>query len=137
MDVSVKVTTMKRPATAKQAHTLLVIDDEPSILRVITLALRNEGVNILTATDGETALDLLSRKTPDLVITDVRLPGVDGVEIARRVKSNPQLSSTSVLLISAYGEPQDHPADAFLAKPFAIEQLAAQVSELLERRSGR
>ena len=128
---------MERKVPVKQGHRLLVIDDEPTILRIITLALRGEGTQILTATDGESALDILEIGAPDLIITDVRLPGIDGIELTRRVKSNPHLSSTPVLLISAYGEPYNHKADAFLPKPFDIDQLSAQVSELLARKSGR
>ena len=112
--------------------TVLVIDDEPAILRLVSLALQDSGMGVLAAPDGETASDLLESQQPDLIVSDVRLPGMDGLEIARRVKRNPALSTIPVLLISAFGEPQGHQADAFLAKPFDIEHLVDRMNQLLD-----
>ena len=83
-----------------------------------------------TAPDGEAGLELLSAEKPDYLIVDVRLPGIDGLEVARRVKSDPNLASIQILMISAYGEPQGHVADAFLGKPFDIDQLIEKVNAL-------
>lgn len=112
--------------------TCLVVDDEPAILRLVILVLRDLGYETLAAPDAETAAGILAFRRPDLIITDVRLPGVDGLELARRVKDAPPLQSTPVLLISAYGEPRSHDGDGFLAKPFDIDSLTDFVAPYLD-----
>jgi len=111
--------------------TVLVVDDEPAILRIIAVILKDLGCEAHTAPDAETALDLLRASKPDAIITDVRLPGIDGVELAHRVKMDPKLASTPLLLMSAYGEPVNHKGDDFLPKPFDIDQLTAFISRHL------
>lgn len=115
----------------KGAPTCLVVDDEPAILRLVALVLRDLGYEALAAPDAETAAGILAFKRLDLIITDVRLPGADGLELARRVKEAPRLRSTPVLLISAYGEPHSHRGDGFLPKPFDIEGLADFVAPFI------
>jgi CheY-like chemotaxis protein len=100
----------------------LVVDDEPAILRLVAVVLRDLGCDTLTAPDGESALRMVEGEHPDVVISDVKLPGMDGVELARRIKSDGG-KETPVLLMSAFGEPRNHPGDAFLAKPFDIDSL--------------
>ncbi len=99
----------------------LVVEDEPAILRLVSVILEDLGFTTVTATDGETGLQLARGSHPDIIITDVRLPGLDGVELCRAVKSSAETSQTPVLLMSAYGEPSTHPGDGFLAKPFDVE----------------
>ena len=106
---------------------VLVVDDEPAILRIVTISLRTLGFETYAAPDAETALDLLTSVRPDIIVADVRLPGIDGAELARRVKSNAELSSVPVLLMSSFGEPARHEGDGFLAKPFDLDDLAAIV----------
>ncbi|MBI2912449.1 MAG: response regulator [Chloroflexi bacterium] len=105
----------------------MVVEDEPAILRMVTFALRSLGYQAHAAPDAETALELLDSVRPDVIVADVRLPGMDGVELTRRVKSNGDLSSTPVVLMSAYGEPAQHEGDGFLPKPFDVDQLAAVI----------
>lgn len=105
----------------------LVVDDEPAILRLVALVLRDIGCDTLTAPDAESALRVIEGEHPDVVISDIKLPGMDGIELARRIKSN-AADGTPVLLMSAFGEPRNHPADAFLAKPFDIDSLLEFVS---------
>lgn len=105
----------------------LIVDDEPAILRLVAVVLRDLGCHTLTATDAESALRVMEDQHPDLVISDVKLPGMDGLELARRIKANGG-AGTPVLLMSAFGEPRSHPADAFLAKPFDIDGLIDFVS---------
>jgi two-component system phosphate regulon response regulator PhoB len=69
----------------------LIVDDEPAILRLVAMVLRELGFETLTATDAETAAQLLKSSRPDLVVTDVRLPGISGVELARRIKASRRL----------------------------------------------
>jgi len=109
-------------ARGNVAPTCLIVDDEPAILRLVVLVLQDLGYETLAAPDAETAAGILAFRKPDLIITDVRLPGMDGIELTRRVKATPPLKSTPVLLISAY-EPPKHVGDGFLAKPFDIDGL--------------
>ncbi len=111
--------------------TCLVIDDEPAILRLVAVILRDLGCEALTAPDAESALEVIQRQDPDLVISDVKLPGMDGVELAHRIKSDERLDKKPVLLMSAFGEPRKHEGDAFLAKPFDIDGLIDFVSPFL------
>lgn len=101
----------------------LIVDDEPAILRLVAMVLRELGFETLTATDAETAAQLLKSSQPDLVVTDVRLPGISGVELARRIKASRRLANTPVLLMSAFAEPPEHDGDGFIAKPFDIDEL--------------
>jgi CheY-like chemotaxis protein len=105
----------------------LVVDDEPAILRLVAVVLRDLGCETLAVGDAESALDVMKAEQPDVVISDVKLPGMDGVELARRIKTNGR-NGTPVLLMSAFGEPRNHPGDAFLAKPFDIDGLIDFVS---------
>ena len=110
--------------------TCLVIDDEPAILRLVALVLEDLGCEALTARDAESALKLIEKQELDFVISDVKLPGMDGLELARRIKSEEK--KKPVLLMSAFGEPRNHPADGFLAKPFDIDGLVDFVSPYLD-----
>jgi len=101
----------------------LVIDDEPAILRLVATVLRELGVETLTATDAETATQILKSSKPDLIVTDVRLPGMSGIEFTRKVKASRRLRKTPVLLMSAYSEPKEHEGDGFFPKPFDISEL--------------
>ncbi len=112
---------------------VLVVDDEPAILRVIAFVLRDMGCETYTAGDAERALDLLRSVRPKLIIADVKLPGMSGVELARRVKADEDLCSVPVLLMSAYGEPVFHPGDGFLPKPFDLEELSDLAAQYLAR----
>ncbi|MBI2911315.1 MAG: response regulator [Chloroflexi bacterium] len=112
---------------------VLVVDDEPAILRVISFVLRDMGCETYTAGDAERALDLLQSVRPDLMIVDVKLPGMSGVDLARRVKADQGLSSVPVVLMSAYGEPIFHPGDGFLSKPFDLEELSDLAAQYLAR----
>lgn len=114
-----------------QAASVLVVEDEPAILRVVTAVIKALGYNALGANDGETATRVIEEKRPDFVITDVRLPGMDGVELTNQIKSREELAGTPVLLMSAFGEPRRHRGDGFLQKPFDIEQLEQAVTEHL------
>lgn len=112
----------------------LVVEDEPAILRLVMIALRDIGFDhILPAGSAEAALQLLedSEHTPSVTITDIRLPGMGGVELTRRIKADTRFPGMPVLLMSAYGEPREHEGDAFLAKPFDVDEFAEFVSPYL------
>lgn len=110
---------------------IVVVDDEPIILRILSLALDPLAYPVVSLPDAEEALSLMASERPALVISDVRLPGMTGVEFASQVKHDPRFADVPVLLMSAYGEPARHAADGFLAKPFDVENLTAEVQRLL------
>jgi CheY-like chemotaxis protein len=123
---------MDTPATDDTSTRCLVVDVEPAILRLVVVVLRDLGCETLTAVDAESALLIMEREHPDVVISDIKLPGMDGLELARRIKSSANGDGTTpVLLMSAFGEPRDHRGDAFLAKPFDIDGLVDFVSPYL------
>lgn len=110
----------------------LVVDDEPAILRLVAIVLRDLGCQTVTAADAESALTIFEADHPNVVISDVKLPGMDGVELTRRIRSSNGHSGTPVLLMSAYGEPRNHSADGFLAKPFDIDGLIELVAPYID-----
>lgn len=104
---------------------VLVVDDEPAIRKVIATALAQMGCDeTYLAEDAESALEIIEGQRPGLVISDVKLPAMSGVELAHLVKTSQDLNGTPILLISAFGEPDRHVADGFLAKPFDIADFA-------------
>ena len=113
--------------------TCLIVDDEPAILRLVSIVLRHLGCVTLAASNAEAALELLENVKPDLIITDVRMPSLDGTELARHIKENDKLAATPVLLMSAYGEPRGHRGDDFIAKPFDIDALTDFVVPYIQR----
>lgn len=116
-------------------RSILVVDDEPAIVRMVLAIIEDMGfAETYTAGDAETALEVFQERHPSIVLTDVKLPGMDGVELARRIKSD-RFAGTPVLLMSAHGEPKAHPGDGFLAKPFDVEQFAGFVQRHTRRRN--
>ncbi len=111
----------------------LVVEDEPAILRIVTAVLHSMGCETLSAPDAETASELVESRRPDFIIVDVRLPGMDGVQFARNVRLDERLAATPIVIMSAYGEPKNHPGDAFLSKPFDIDHLEAMIRRYLPR----
>ena len=117
-------------------HHVLVVDDDDRIRDLLSRFLRERGLRVSAAENGERALDLAERMRFDLVVLDVMMPGVDGFEVTRRVR---QTSETPVLLLTARGEPEDRirglslGADDYLAKPFEPEELVLRVQAILRR----
>ncbi len=120
---------------------VLVVDDEPPIVELVTGYLEREGWSVANAGDGREALDAVRRLDPDVVILDVMLPGLDGVEVCRRLRA---FSDAYVLMLTARGEEIDRimgltvGADDYLVKPFSPRELVARIKALLRRpRTGR
>ena len=117
--------------------TILVADDESHILSVVSLKLRNAGFRVLTAADGQEALDLALHERPDLLITDYHMPQLSGLELCRRLKQEPATRSMPAIMLTARGyhlEPHDTEQSGILkmmSKPFSPRHLLATVHEIL------
>jgi two-component system KDP operon response regulator KdpE len=115
---------------------ILVVDDEPQITRVLRTTLSSQGYDIRVANDGETALEIMKDWIPDLVITDLAMPNMDGLELCRKLRPSTQVP---IIVLSVRGEERtkvqalDVGADDYVTKPFGIEELLARVRANLRR----
>jgi len=119
---------------------ILVVDDDPAITTALRRALVFEGYQVGTAQDGEVGLRQVRDWTPDLVILDIRMPGIDGFEVCRRIR---EVETMPILMLTARDEVADRVkgldagADDYLVKPFAPDELLARVRAMLRRREPR
>ena len=117
--------------------TILVVDDDPEIVTMVSLRLGKRGYRVLTAVDGVEALATTKRDHPDLVILDVMMPGKNGWEVARAIRTDPATEKIKVVMLTAIGESVNemtsplYGADAHLDKPFEFEKLEQTLRELL------
>ncbi len=115
---------------------ILVVDDEPRYLKLLRYNLEAADNEVITAGNGEDALSLVAGKSPDLIILDIRLPGIDGYEVCSRIR---EFSSVPIILLTAKGEEQDKVrglragADDYITKPFGAEEFLARVETVLRR----
>lgn len=116
--------------------TILVVDDEPALLDLLVLVLREEGYTLLSAGDGLAAIAVLERVVPELVVADVMMPRLGGLALVRRMRADPALAHVPILLTSAAPRPELNGLMGidFLAKPFDLEDLLAAVRQALARR---
>ena len=119
-----------------QSPCVLVVDDEPIIRDTVSLNLRREGIRVVLAKSGTDVLPMMLECRPDVVVLDIMLPGIDGLEVCRRIR---EISTVPILLLSARGEEIDRVlglelgADDYLTKPFAMRELVARVRAMLRR----
>jgi len=117
--------------------TILVADDESHILNVVSLKLRNAGFKVITASDGQEALDIALAEHPDLLITDYHMPQLSGLELCRRLEQDASTQSMPRIMLTARGyhlEPQDTEESGILkmlSKPFSPRHLLSTVHEVL------
>ncbi len=122
--------------------TILVVDDEEDIVDLISFNLEREGYQVICAGTGEEALELLKTKRPDLVILDLMLPGMQGLEACRHIRGTPAYSDLPILILSAKGTEADRVlglemgADDYITKPFSVRELILRVRLALQRNSG-
>ena len=117
--------------------TILVADDESHILHVVSLKLRNAGYRVLTARDGQEALEMAQQERPDLLITDYHMPQLNGLELCRRLKQDAKTTGIPAIMLTARGyelEPSDTEQSGILrmlSKPFSPRHLLSTVEEVL------
>lgn len=115
---------------------VLIAEDEPHLVESLTFILEREGYEVMTAPDGEAALQQLLAATPDLVILDVMLPKLNGLEVLKKIRDHPLLKTLPVIVLTAKGQRQDREtalsigADLFMTKPFANNDVVAAVNAL-------
>ena len=121
--------------------TILVIEDEPDIVELIQYWLEREGYLVLTASNGESGLSEALRHEPDLILLDIMMPGIDGLEVCRRLRESDSTRNTPLIMLTARSEEADVVvglelgADDYVTKPFSPRQLVARVRAHLRRES--
>lgn len=120
---------------------VLVVDDDPAILKVLTQTLQLEDYEVITATDGEMALDVLAADIPDLVVLDVMMPKRDGLDVLRTMRADPRTAEIPVVLLTARSSPEDmwegwqQGVDYYMTKPFDVDELLRFMEHVLSQRS--
>ncbi len=120
---------------------ILVADDEPNIVISLEYLLKREGYTVVTARDGQQALEVIAREQPDLVLLDVMMPKKTGFEVCQEIRSSEVMQAVKVLMLTAKGRDTDVAkglalgADAYITKPFATKELVQKVAEMLGRRA--
>lgn len=118
---------------------LLIVDDEPNLLGAVAAVLRDESFDVKTARSGREALVLIAQDPPDLIVSDVRMPGMDGYELARRLRSTANYALIPIVFLSAKDETEDRVegfrsgVDVYLSKPFEPDELIAVIRSILQR----
>ena len=122
--------------TSENKPNILIVDDDPPTVKWTSFLLRDEGYEVITADNGRAALEMVERYSPDLIILDVMMPQIDGLEVCRRIR---QTMDVPIIILSAKGETADKVtglqlgADDYLAKPFEPAELLARIKAVLRR----
>jgi two-component system alkaline phosphatase synthesis response regulator PhoP len=120
---------------------ILIVDDEEDILELLKFNLSREGYQVPCAASGEQALGLVRSERPDLIVLDLMLPGIDGLEVTRRLKNDPDTKNLPIVMLTAKGEEADIVtglelgADDYITKPFSPRILVARVRAVLRRKT--
>ncbi len=123
--------------------TILVIDDEKDLIELVRYNLENEGFQVKGALDGETGLALALKDVPDVVLVDLMLPGMDGLEVCRRIRADQRTAGIALIMLTAKSAESDRVvglelgADDYVTKPFSTRELIARVRAVLRRGTGR
>ena len=122
---------------------ILIVEDEPRNMKVIMVTLRPHGYTLLEATDGEEALEIAVRDKPNLILMDMQLPKMSGLEVTRRLRQMPAFNHTPILAVTASamkgdeGKMIEAGCDAYLSKPVNTRELPGVVAEILAQRQKR
>jgi two-component system alkaline phosphatase synthesis response regulator PhoP len=134
---------LEKRQTLLKTEKIVVIEDETDILEVIAYNLKREGYEVVTSTSGEDGLEKIEKTKPNLVVLDLMLPEVDGIELCRKLKADPVTQSIPVIMVTAKGEESDVVlglgvgADDYVTKPFSPRELTARVKAVLRRSKAR
>jgi DNA-binding response OmpR family regulator len=129
--------TIRMQSPENAAKTVLVADDEQDIVEIVRFRLEHDGYRVLTASDGETALQLARDEHPDLCVLDVMMPKLSGLEVLAQLRDDPATASTRVILLTARGQDADVDrgfelgANDYVTKPFSPKELRRRVSAQL------
>jgi len=121
--------------------TILLVDDEPTIRYLLRASLEGRGYRLIEADDGPSALRSAQSELPDLILLDIALPGLNGLEVCHRLKDDPATATTPVFLLTGYVDQAKRDAaeragaEGFIAKPFSPAALVARIEEALSYRS--
>jgi two-component system, OmpR family, response regulator ResD len=119
--------------------TILIIEDDPRVIDLVSIYLNKEGFQVTTAGDGEAGLTLAQETLPDLVVLDVMLPGLDGWTVCRRLRGLPETEALPIVMLTSRGEEMDRVlglelgADDYVTKPFSPRELVARIKAVLRR----
>lgn len=125
--------------TGRQVARILVADDDPGVLKLVRLTLELEGFDVVTVTDGPAALEAIRTVSCDLAVLDIMMPMLDGVDVCRAAKADPQTGQMPIILLSAKAQARDIDigmaagADLYLTKPFEPLELVESIQGLLQR----
>ncbi len=118
---------------------ILIVEDENDVLELLRFNLTKEGFSVTTATRGEDALKAVGQKRPDLILLDLMLPGISGLEVCRQLKKEPRTSGIPIVMLTAKGEEADIVvglevgADDYVTKPFSVKVLVSRIRVILRR----
>ena len=123
----------------RMTRKILAVDDEPSIVKLVSAALTTRGYEVVTAYDGQDALDKVALEKPDLIVLDIMMPKMDGREVARRLSKDPKTAKIPIVFLSAIGD-LDSQLDTleelkdveYLTKPFDVKELGDYVEAMLD-----
>jgi CheY-like chemotaxis protein len=117
---------------------VLVVDDEPHIVRLVSFALSNHGFDVIDAADGEEAIELARQEQPDIILMDVMMPVMDGLEASRRLKGDPKTAAIPIVMLSAKSQQYEQEAgleggaERYIVKPFTPKELVGEVHAILD-----
>jgi len=135
-------TTQSIASASRGKKRVLVVDDERDLVEMVAFNLQRAGYEVLTAYTGTDAVDLARKESPDLILLDLMLPGIDGNEVTRRLKNDSRTESIPLVMLSAKGEETDVVvaltlgADDYVTKPFSVKILLARLAAVIRRREG-
>lgn len=122
-------------------HRVLIVDDNPMNLKLVTYLVKSQGYEVATASDAQSALAELRAHRPDVILMDLQLPGIDGLELTRQIKADPATHSIAIIAVTAYAMKGDREkalaagCDAYVTKPIDTRALPALIAQYAEGKS--